>query len=186
MKQRKGLGKGKGMGYKNIVPIDSHIHSLSAKGVKLDYSKAIIPQLNMDAKGGLEHDYIKRAMIITPYWDKRLEGRYGKWMGGTRHFRLMPIDDVNKLVDLKYLELEERQNESPTTETFIKFMTKWKKYDVTAHGYAVSKKRDDKRVTIEGLEVHSSKARKDPVFVREWFLFNRFADELDENRSWWD
>lgn len=31
---RRGLGKGKGKGYYNIVPIDSHIHSLSAKGVK--------------------------------------------------------------------------------------------------------------------------------------------------------
>ena len=31
---RKGLGKGLGMGYKNLVPIDTHIHSLSARGVK--------------------------------------------------------------------------------------------------------------------------------------------------------
>jgi len=30
---RKGLGKGLGMGYKNILPLDSHIHSLSAKGI---------------------------------------------------------------------------------------------------------------------------------------------------------
>jgi len=30
---RRGLGKGLGMGYKNIAPLDSHIHSLSAKGV---------------------------------------------------------------------------------------------------------------------------------------------------------
>lgn len=31
---RKGLGKGLGMGYKNIAPMDSHVHSLSAMGVK--------------------------------------------------------------------------------------------------------------------------------------------------------
>jgi len=31
---RKGLGIGLGIGYKNLVPLDSHIHSLSAKGVK--------------------------------------------------------------------------------------------------------------------------------------------------------
>jgi len=31
---RKGLGKGMGTGYKNLAPMDSHIHSLSAKGVK--------------------------------------------------------------------------------------------------------------------------------------------------------
>jgi len=31
---RKGLGKGLGTGYKNLAPMDSHIHSLSAKGCK--------------------------------------------------------------------------------------------------------------------------------------------------------
>lgn len=31
---RKGLGKGLGSGYFNLAPMDSHIHSLSAKGVK--------------------------------------------------------------------------------------------------------------------------------------------------------
>jgi len=31
---RRGLGKGLGTGYKNLAPMDSHIHSLSAKGVK--------------------------------------------------------------------------------------------------------------------------------------------------------
>ena len=31
---RLGMGKGRGVGYYNIAPLDSHIHSLSAKGVK--------------------------------------------------------------------------------------------------------------------------------------------------------
>ena len=31
---RKGYGKGLGQGYKNLMPMDSHIHSLSAKGMK--------------------------------------------------------------------------------------------------------------------------------------------------------
>ena len=34
MNTRKGLGRGLGTGYKNLVPIDSHIHSLNAKGIK--------------------------------------------------------------------------------------------------------------------------------------------------------
>ena len=32
---RRGLGKGLGMGYKNLTPMDSHIHSLSAKGMSI-------------------------------------------------------------------------------------------------------------------------------------------------------
>jgi len=31
---RLGMGKGRGIGYYNIAPLDSHIHSLSAKGIK--------------------------------------------------------------------------------------------------------------------------------------------------------
>src|SRR4030042_841444 len=34
MKQRQGYGKGLGCGYKNLLPNDSFIHGLSAKGVK--------------------------------------------------------------------------------------------------------------------------------------------------------
>jgi hypothetical protein len=32
--QRRGMGFGRGIGYYNIAPMDSHVHSLSAKGVK--------------------------------------------------------------------------------------------------------------------------------------------------------
>jgi len=34
MARRKGLGKGKGKGYKNVLGNDSHIHRQSAKGIK--------------------------------------------------------------------------------------------------------------------------------------------------------
>lgn len=35
---RKGLGKGTGMrGYYNLTPLDSHIHSLNAKGIKTGF-----------------------------------------------------------------------------------------------------------------------------------------------------
>lgn len=49
---RRGMGKGLGIGYKNLVPIDSHIHSLSAKGVKtrlLQLPK--LPKFKLNAYG---------------------------------------------------------------------------------------------------------------------------------------
>ena len=49
--RRRGLGKGLGTGYKNLAPMDSHIHSLSAKGVSqkkiIGISNNIARELNM-------------------------------------------------------------------------------------------------------------------------------------------
>ena len=49
--KRSGLGKGLGMGYKNLVPMDRHIHSLSAKGVKT-YSEKNPYLINVMYKDG--------------------------------------------------------------------------------------------------------------------------------------
>lgn len=61
MKIRKGLGKGMGMGYKNLIPMDSHIHSLSAKGVKskrpmLLYAKNDVSSADIERLGKLALD----------------------------------------------------------------------------------------------------------------------------------
>jgi len=45
---RRGLGKGLGTGYFNLVPMDSHIHSLSAKGVKSKIPTQIVSGKNYD------------------------------------------------------------------------------------------------------------------------------------------
>jgi len=48
---RKGLGKGKGSGYYNIAPMDSHIHSLSAKGVKT--ARIVLVKPDPESKYGM-------------------------------------------------------------------------------------------------------------------------------------
>jgi hypothetical protein len=47
--KRKGLGKGLGQGYFNIAPLDSHIHSLSAKGIKT-YTKPVAVTIQKSIK----------------------------------------------------------------------------------------------------------------------------------------
>jgi hypothetical protein len=51
---RRGMGFGRGCGYYNMAPMDSHIHSLSAKGVKTSvtypYVVNKIKQMKMDDK----------------------------------------------------------------------------------------------------------------------------------------
>lgn len=82
---RKGLGKGQGMGYKNIVPKDPHIHSLSARGIKsVDYTGVVIPKMKglepqpdsmipkLKAKGR-ECDECGCALQEEDYWER------GKW-----------------------------------------------------------------------------------------------------------
>jgi uncharacterized Zn finger protein (UPF0148 family) len=44
---RKGMGRGLGCGYKNIAPMDAHIHSLSAKGLK---TQSVLKKYNPKGK----------------------------------------------------------------------------------------------------------------------------------------
>ena len=70
-------------------------------------------------------------------------------------------------------------------QQFIDFMKK--QPDVTAHGYAVSPKRDDYRVTIEGLWVPEEFVT--PAIKAAFVEFCKDADELEsdgELNSWWD
>lgn len=64
------MGRGLGIGYKNLVPIDSHIHSLSAKGVKSwnkTYMKLNASHKQMfhivDKDGEFEMDYDKKDLL---------------------------------------------------------------------------------------------------------------------------
>ena len=80
--RRKGYGLGKGQGYKNMMPMDSHIHSLSAKGQKT-YS-----HVKLNAKGKKykktqvekDEDYaynIADEFQLNPEWDS--VGQLVRW-----------------------------------------------------------------------------------------------------------
>lgn len=62
---RKGLGKGMGMGYKNLVPKDPYVHSMSAKGVRQlnMMGLAEINRLNREASRKAMHKNTKPFMI---------------------------------------------------------------------------------------------------------------------------
>jgi hypothetical protein len=65
MNTRRGLGKGLGCGYRNIAPMDSHIHSLSAKGVK---TQVIIQKKRHDVNGNPVYD------VLVPTSDGKITG----------------------------------------------------------------------------------------------------------------
>jgi exosome complex RNA-binding protein Rrp4 len=63
---RKGLGKGLGCGYKNIAPMDSHIHSLSAKGMKTYIvplnGRIFVTAKNKDDAMGKAYNYMEKKI----------------------------------------------------------------------------------------------------------------------------
>ncbi len=128
----------------------------------------------------------ERERILEPYIIEDI-GPYhlGKnWVGGLKWFSGLQLSAAKELVEKGYLDPNGTQNYSPTVAEFLAFMKKWEKYDIRAHGYEVSKIRDDTRVTIAGLSLANEVNDED--FLADWKKFNGGADELTGTYSWWD
>jgi len=73
-------------------------------------------------------------------------------LGGTQNFKWLSLEKLNKLIKNNFVNLEERQNpEAPTIREFWELLKKYPNEPVILHGYIVSPKRDDYRISIEGL-----------------------------------
>jgi len=72
---RKGMGLNQGKGYYNIAPMDTHIHSLSAKGVKtyFKFGKKDFKELRLCATGITEEHKAEAVEIVTEL------KKQGKW-----------------------------------------------------------------------------------------------------------
>lgn len=84
-----------------------------------------------------------------------------EYLGGIRHFERLGLKDLELLIEGNFIELEECQNDSPTTAEILEFIRKYPKY--TVHGYAVSPFREDYRVTLEGVEKDTSAESKEEL-----------------------
>jgi hypothetical protein len=105
--------------------------------------------------------------------------------GGITSFDHIDVDMLSKLLSEKFINPNDRQNESPYIYQFFDFM---KRYPATrAFGYAVSPLREDYRISIEGLFV-----APDDVTAELRDAFGEFcanADEIETGamlRGWWD
>lgn len=104
--------------------------------------------------------------------------------GGCASFSGMNYKTLQALVDKGYADREDNTNGSTTLGEYLDFMKEHQRFK--AHGYIVSNDRDDRRITVEGLE-----AKK--VTIKEMVAFtelDRMADEFCATqsycRSWWD
>jgi hypothetical protein len=126
-------------------------------------------------------DYKKRNQIV--FGDDDVEGE--TWLGGTRHFEALDFKQLERLVDNDFIDLEGTQNCSPSAGEFMEFLEKYPK--ATAHGYAVSHKRDDYRVSLEGVGFRGRVSKK---LLMDFVYLCRHADEFHagdgELYAWWD
>ena len=104
--------------------------------------------------------------------------------GGCASFSGMTYKTLQELVDKGYADPEDSQNDSTTLGEYLEFMKKHPRFK--AHGYVVSNDRNDRRVTIEGLEA----GQVTPDELQDFINLDRYADEFEAMqsycRSWWD
>lgn len=109
---------------------------------------------------------------------------------GLKPFTGLGVEKLRQLMEEQFIHPAARQGRSPPAAHFLRFMQRWPQ--VVAHGYAVSRRRKDYRVTIVGIECDlSSVPASDADKLREEFrLFCHGADEYDDEGSrlfaWWD
>lgn len=149
---------------------------------------------------GIHPDEKLRNEIVRPYLDRDLPwGKHYDLVG----FSDLPLKILKELVDKKFTFKDIAQNDSPTIGEFMDMMTRFP--ILKAHGYIVTAKRHDYRVSVEGLSISYDDMQSPPSidFIKDskidipsesWLRENLGdADEftLDSGfdyymRAWWD
>lgn len=142
--------------------------------------KSPIPPHPKPKKFAFNRDFSRRDAIlgIEVDWNSNRTG-------GIARFSNLESGMLLKLFEEGFIDPNDKQNAAPTVRAFLEFMKQNPK--VLAHGYAVSPKRDDYRVTIEGLTVPASDVT--PQLEKRFIEFCKGTDELTLKgglRSWWD
>lgn len=126
-------------------------------------------------------DYENRDNLL------KLDVNWEDKMNRVVKFEPIRKDTLESLINQKFINPEDRQNESPTVIEMLEFM---RKYPVVfVYGYAVTPKRRDYRVSLEGMAVNQEDVTDE---LKEAFLeFCRTATEVHTEGvngllSWWD
>ena len=108
-----------------------------------------------------------------------------KPLGEMVRFRGLTHDRLELLLSEGFIEENATQNNSPTVKGFLLFMKNYP--EATAHGYAISLRRSDYRVSLEGLHYvgYVSKAMA-LDFVKLCRSASTFKCEDRYLYSWWD
>lgn len=111
-----------------------------------------------------------------------------RYDGGIKSFEGLDVERLERLLAEGLATPDGKQNEAPTIAEFLEFMRSEPR--TRAHGYVVSPRRADCRVSIEGLEIKLKPGEEAKDLRHRFVVFCRTADELcdtgDKLYSWWD
>lgn len=101
--------------------------------------------------------------------------------GGLRRFEGLSIEQIEALVKNGFLDPKECGGDSPPVDELLRFAIEncHSNLNFTFRGYAVSPKRDDCRVTINGITAHGDITQE---FLFRWIPLIKYA-ETDTNAT---
>jgi len=124
------------------------------------------------------------------HWNERLDKAYKEHCKDyeknyeIRYFDQLDADTLQQLIDLKFADPKEKQEDAPTIANFLKWLRD--NPDYKAHGYVVSINRDDYRVSIEGVDGCAKTPEALNRFIKMFRKANEFHVDADYQRAWYD
>ena len=95
-----------------------------------------------------EDQFDERDAIMSKY--RRMEAPFnGSFCGGVCYYTDLDLKTLELLVEKGYADPEERQNSAPSIGEIMDVMRR--NPGLTAHGYYVTRERDDARISVEGV-----------------------------------
>ena len=135
-----------------------------------------LQEMNMDQE-------LRDSKLWRPLWAIKYGG--DKYMGGIMHFDNMDYDTLQWMVDNRFADPEERQNDGPTINRFLHYLKEHPNFRAT--GYVVDKGRSDYRLSVDAITA-TNLSDDDMQFFME--VFARWSDEFEVSpeyaRAWWD
>lgn len=123
----------------------------------------------------------RRMEIINPNLVKNGEIQsYNDLM----RFDSLRKEQLQKLIDEKFAYPDDAQNDAPSNQEFLSFMTEHP--DFVVDGYAVNPRREDYRVSITAIKHKDGRIEASDVTAFKNFVRN--ADEIDTitGYAWFD
>jgi len=114
------------------------------------------------------------------------------YLGGIATYSGLAVEKLDQLVTEQLADPEQNQNNSPSLQEFLDFGKKWNPpYTINYDGYMVEDRRDDERVSVDGINIVAKEGTMFSVsFLIDFANMFREADEYllteTQAKAWFD